>query len=239
MLKGKNAVISGASSGMGKGIAEALSKQGVNLALIARSENKLKEVADLATKNSVQAHIICCDLTDTKSTDDAATKVGQVFNDKLDFLINCAGIGDQKKADEADVDVWHNILMTNLVNTMRFTRRLIPYLKKSGDGSAIVNIGSVSGTMTMSKAAAYGASKYGIRGFSNDLFEDLREYGIKVSVIQPGMVNTPMIGDSAKLDRSKMIQVEDVSDSVMYVLQCKPTVCPVEITIRPQKTPYT
>jgi 3-hydroxy acid dehydrogenase/malonic semialdehyde reductase len=147
-------------------------------------------------------------------------------------------MSSKENSENADLDEWNQVLMVNLVNTMRLTQKMVYYLKQSKPDAAVITIGSIAGTMSMSNAAAYGASKHGIRGFSVNLFEDLREHGIKVSVIQPGMVNTPMVNDNDKLDQSKMIQVEDIADCVMYVLNCKSTVCPTEITLRPQRSPY-
>jgi 3-oxoacyl-[acyl-carrier protein] reductase len=103
---------------------------------------------------------------------------------------------------------------------------------------AVINIGSVSGKSGEADGAAYSASKFGLIGFTQSLYEEVREYGIKVAVILPGFVDTPMIPPVKHLDRAKMIQADDVAQSVLYVLTSPLTACPVEITIRPQRTPY-
>jgi NAD(P)-dependent dehydrogenase (short-subunit alcohol dehydrogenase family) len=96
----------------------------------------------------------------------------------------------------------------------------------------------VSGKSGEANGAAYSASKFGLIGFTQSLYEEVREHGIKVSVILPGFVDTPMIPPVKHLDRSKMIQADDVAQAVLFVLNAPATACPVEMTIRPQKTPY-
>jgi short-subunit dehydrogenase len=106
-----------------------------------------------------------------------------------------------------------------------------------GEG-AIINIGSVSGKNGEANAAAYAASKFGLIGFTQSLYEEVRESGIKVAVILPGFVDTPLIPETKQLDRRKMIRPEDVAESVRFVLSASDACCPVEITLRPQRTPY-
>jgi short-subunit dehydrogenase len=107
---------------------------------------------------------------------------------------------------------------------------------EKGEG-AVINIGSISGKTGEANGAAYSASKFGLIGFTQSLYEEVREYGIKVAVILPGFVDTPLIPPNRQLDRSKMIQPADVAQTVRYILASAPTCCPVEITLRPQKNP--
>jgi short-subunit dehydrogenase len=120
---------------------------------------------------------------------------------------------------------------------MLLAKHLVPAMIEKG-GGAVINIGSVSGKSGEVNGAAYSASKFGLIGFTQSLYEEVREHGIKVSVILPGFVDTPLIPPNKQLDRSKMIQADDVAQAVLYVLTSPPTSCPVEITIRPQRTPY-
>lgn len=240
LVAGSNCVITGASSGIGAHIAQELSKRSVNVALLARREDKLRQVAEQctsATSSASSVHIITMDMNDTESVDRAVERIGELFCHKVHYLINCAGMGGENvTVDELDVDKCHQILTVNLVNMIRFTLQLIKYIKGC-EPAAIVNIGSIVGTIPWGKLVAYGASKYGVRGFSQNLFEDLREHGVKVCVIQPGLVATEMVPESELLDRSKMIQVQDITDTIMYVLNCRPTVCPTEINLSPQRSP--
>ena len=231
-------MVTGASSGMGRAIAEALSKLGVNLALVARNEEKLREVADMCSANGVNVHIIKADMSNPDQVDTAARKISYLFDNKINYLINCAGVTEENESvDKADFEQWQNTLMVNLVNTMRLTQRLTPYIKDCKNDAAIITIGSMSGEKETPGKAAYGASKHGIRGFSKTLFEELRENGVKVSLIEPGYVNTPMVTPHHELDKTKMIQVGDIVDTVMYILNSKPTCCPIEIQLKPQRKP--
>jgi short-subunit dehydrogenase len=120
---------------------------------------------------------------------------------------------------------------------MILAQQFLPAMIDKGEG-AIINIGSVSGKSGEADGAAYSASKFGLIGFTQSLYEEVREHNIKVAVILPGFVDTPMIPPVKHLDRSKMIQADDVAQAVLYILHAPATACPVEITIRPQRTPY-
>ena len=225
---------------MGDCIARELSKLGINLAVLARREEKLNKLANECKQSApsqINVHVIPTDMSDKKSVDSAVDQIAQVFDHRVHFLINCAGVMEKRadRVDKDDPDDWENTLMVNLVNTMRITQKLSPMILANKDQGAIVSIGSISGTMTGSGIPAYYASKHGIRAFSHNLFEDIRSNGTKVCVIEPGMVNTPMVSGSEQLDPSKMIQPIDIAEAVLYVLNSRPSVCPIEIVLRPQK----
>ena len=155
----------------------------------------------------------------------------------VDFLINNAGWGKRAPVVRSRVDDWDQTFRLNLRAPMILAKELLPAMIKKGEG-AVINIGSVSGKSGEANGAAYSASKFGLIGFTQSLYEEVREHGIKVAVILPGFVDTPMIPPVKHLDRSKMIQAEDVAQAVLYILNAPATACPVEITIRPQRTPY-
>ena len=155
----------------------------------------------------------------------------------VDHLINNAGWGKNAPVVNAKVEDWDRTFRVNLRAPMLLTQLVLPTLIEKRAG-AIVNIGSVSGKMGQADTSAYCASKFGLIGFTESLFQEVREYGIKVSVILPGFVDTPLIPPTRKLDRSKMICPEDIAQAVLFVLSCPPNSCPVEITVRPQKSPY-
>jgi 3-oxoacyl-[acyl-carrier protein] reductase len=120
---------------------------------------------------------------------------------------------------------------------MSLAKLLLPAMIAKGEG-AVINIGSVSGETGEASGAAYSASKFGLIGFTQSLYEEVREHGIKVAVILPGYVDMPLIPPNRQLDRSNMIQADDIAQAVHYVLTSPATCCPVEITVRPQRTPY-
>jgi len=209
-----------------------------NVALMARRTDKLTALKESLEKtHGITVHTIKMDLADKSSVEEASKEIATKF-DKVHIVVNNAGMANKStNAMEADVNAWEECMMVNLVNTMRFTRNVLPLMKTVGSG-AIVFISSIAARMTNGGMEDYHASKYGINGFAGSLFEDVRELGIKVSSIMPGFVNTPMANVPAKLDSAKMIQPEDVAASVLYVCKAPDNVCPVEIVLRPQKSPY-
>jgi NAD(P)-dependent dehydrogenase (short-subunit alcohol dehydrogenase family) len=154
----------------------------------------------------------------------------------VDILINNAGWGKRAPVVRANVEDWDQTFRVNLRAPMVLAKLLLPPMIAKGDG-AVINIGSVSGKTGEANGAAYSASKFGLIGFTQSLYEEVREHGIKVAVILPGFVDTPMIPPNRQIDRSKMIQPDDIAQAVHYVLTSPATCCPVEITVRPQKTP--
>ena len=231
-LAGKLALVTGAGRGIGRAIAVALARAGCEVCITARSLEQLVTVQSEIHALGGNAKVIHADLTRDDDLHSLVEACGAV-----DFLINNAGWGKRALVVHSRIDDWDQTLRLNLRAPMILAKELVPAMIKKGEG-AVINIGSVSGKSGEANAAAYSASKFGLIGFSQSLYEEVREHGIKVAVILPGFVDTPMIPPVKHLDRSKMIQADDVSQAVLYVLAAPPTACPVEITIRPQKTPY-
>jgi short-subunit dehydrogenase len=236
LLEGKTALVTGAGSGIGKAIALSLAAKGCRLILTARTAARLAEVERHIVQNRGSATVIAADLARDEDIERLAAQSAQPYG-PIDFLINNAGWGKRASVIRIKVDDLDQTLRVNLRAPMLLAKHLVPGMIEKGDG-AVINIGSVSGKSGETNGAAYSASKFGLIGFTQSLYEEVREQGIKVSVILPGFVDTPLIPANRQLDRSKMIQVDDVAQAVLYVLTSPPTVCPVEITIRPQKTPY-
>jgi short-subunit dehydrogenase len=231
-LSGKIALVTGAGRGIGRAIAVALAKSGCQVVLAARSVDQLLDVQKEISNFHGIARPFQADLT----RDDDLNNLIQ-FCGAVDFLINNAGWGRRAPVLRAKVEDWDQTLRLNLRAPMILAKELLPAMIEKGEG-AVINIGSVSGKSGEANGAAYSASKFGMIGFTQSLYEEVREHGIKVAVILPGFVDTSMIPPVKHLDRSKMIQADDVAQAVLYVLGAPATSCPVEITIRPQRTPY-
>jgi 3-oxoacyl-[acyl-carrier protein] reductase len=229
---GKIALVTGAGRGIGRTIATTLAKNGCEICLTARSLDQLVTVQSEIQALAVKADVVQADLTRDDDLHSLVQRCGPV-----DILINNAGWGKRAPVVRSRVDDWDQTFRLNLRAPMILAKEFLPAMIKKGDG-AVINIGSVSGKSGEANGAAYSASKFGLIGFTQSLYEEVREHGIKVAVILPGFVDTPMIPPVKHLDRSKMIQAEDVAQAVLYVLDAPPTACPVEITIRPQRTPY-
>lgn len=233
---GKVALVTGAGRGIGKAVALSLAKLGCRVVLAARTAVEL-EKAKLDIQNDKGIAIaVPTDLTRDEDIENLVAESQRQFG-AVDILINNAGWGKRASVVRARIEDWDQTLRVNLRAPMLLAQKLLPAMIEKGEG-AVINIGSVSGKSGEANGAAYSASKFGMIGFTQSLFEEVREQGIKVAVILPGFVDTPMIPPVKHLDRSKMIQAGDVAQAVLYVLNAPVTACPVEITIRPQRTPY-
>jgi 3-oxoacyl-[acyl-carrier protein] reductase len=235
-LDGKVALVTGAGRGIGKAVALSLAKLGCRVVLAARTSGELENVKLAIQKNRGIAIAVPVDLARDEHIDTLVRESEREFG-CVDILINNAGWGTRASVVRAKIEDWDQTFRVNLRAPMLLAQRLLPAMIEKGEG-AVINIGSVSGKSGEANGAAYSASKFGVIGFTQSLFEEVREHNIKVAVILPGFVDTPMIPPVKHLDRSKMIQAEDVAQAVLYVLSAPATACPVEITIRPQRTPY-
>jgi 3-oxoacyl-[acyl-carrier protein] reductase len=235
-LAGKVAIVTGAGRGIGRAISLALSRAGARVALAARSEAELRAVAEEIRSHDGDALILPTDVT---RDDEIERLVKQTETEwgAIDVLVNNAGWGKTAPVIHGTTGDWDRTFQINLRAPMILSRLVLPKMieRKSG---AIVNIGSISGKAGSANTAAYSASKSGLIGFTQSLFEEVREYGIKVAVILPGFVDTPLIPQTKRLDRTKMIRPEDVADAVLFILLSPTNSCPVEITVRPQQSPY-
>ena len=236
-LKGKSAVITGASRGVGKAAALELSRQGINLGLIARSEDKLLELKGECEKLGSKVKIFSIDVTDSNLLKSAIEDTAKEFNG-LDILVNNVGISGPGSALEADTDVWDKAMDVNTRSLMHATRFAAPLIAKKDRGN-IIFICSVAGKMTMKGHGAYCASKHAITGFAGSVYEDLREENIKVTSICPGYIDTDMVaGHDDFLIYENMIQTQDIAEMITFLCKFPNTSCPTEIILRPQKSPY-
>ena len=235
-LEGKVALVTGAGRGIGRAVALLLGRSGCRIILTARTTAQLEEVQEEIQQSGGIAAIVSADLTRDEDIERLAAE-GQRAYGSVDILINNAGWGKRAPVVRTKQEDLDQTLRVNLRAPILLTKYLVPAMIKKGDG-AVINIASVSGKTGEANGAAYSASKFGLIGFTQSLYEEVREHGIKVAVILPGFVDTPMIPPVKHLDRSKMIRPEDIADAVMFVLKSPPTCCPVEITVRPQRTPY-
>ena len=235
-LDGKVAVVTGAGRGIGKAVALSLAKSGCRVVLSARTPAQLEEVQRAIEQGGGTAAIVPADLTRDEALDALAAESRRCFG-TVDILINNAGWGKRSPVVKINVEDLDQTVRLNLRAPILLAKLLLPDMIAKKEG-AVINIGSVSGKTGEANGAAYSATKFGLIGFTQSLYDEVREHGIKVAVILPGFVDTPLIPPNRQLDRSKMIQPADIAQTVHYVLTSPPTCCPVEITIRPQRTPY-
>jgi 3-oxoacyl-[acyl-carrier protein] reductase len=235
-LAGKTAVVTGAGRGIGRAVAINLAQSGCRVILTARTPAQLEKVQQEILALGGEAICIAADLTRDEEMDRLFEESNRRWQ-PADILINNAGWGKRAPVVKARHEDWDQTFRLNIRAPMILARSFLPRMIEKGEG-AVINIGSISGKTGEANGAAYAASKFGLIGFTQSLYEEVREHGIKVAVILPGFVDTPLIPPNPRLDRSKMIQPADVAQAVHYILTSPPTCCPVEITLRPQKSPY-
>jgi NAD(P)-dependent dehydrogenase (short-subunit alcohol dehydrogenase family) len=230
-IKDKVALITGASKGIGYGIAEALLKQGVKVAITSRSQQSADEAAK---KLGPEVLAIAADVKDFASQQKAVEQTIAKFG-ALDFLIANAGVGHFAPIDEMTPELWNDTIDTNLTGVFYSVKAAIPALKKSE--GYIITISSLAGTNFFPTASAYNASKFGLTGFSQAIMLDLRQYGIKVTTIMPGSVATHFADHTPDAEKDAWkIQPEDIGQMVIDLFQMNPRTLPSKVEVRPLKT---
>ena len=183
------AIITGASSGIGRATALALAERGLRLALLARSESGLSNVADEAKgRGASDAAYFICDVRDESAVDRAVASTLERFG-RVDVLINSAGLSLNGEVDGYSLDDWNTVIGANLTGTFLTCRAVSPVMKRQGGGQ-IINISSGAGRNGIKEMAAYCASKFGVIGFTESFALEVRNHNIRVSVLIPGSVAT-------------------------------------------------
>ncbi len=231
-IEGK-ALIVGANGGIGRAVALMLAQQGVDVALMGRNEQAIEAVARECKTLGANVHSVICDIAQTDTIESAVVDtIGMLGG--LNYLVNCAGISTEAKLHETDLVSSDAILDTNLRAFLYLARHAATEINKNS-GGAIVKIGAVH--HPYSGANTYLAANLGGNGLAEALFEDVREHGTRVCTIRPGWVNTPLV-KGENIDKTLMIQPEDIANAVLFVLAMPQTSCVTEMTVLPQRSPY-
>ncbi len=235
-LNGKVAIVTGGTKGIGRGIAEALVREGVNVCISSRSRNEIdKTVEELLALGKAQVTGLVADVCNYAQVK-SLFELTEIQFGGVDILVNNAGIGMFQTVEETTPEDFRAILETNLFGVFYCCHEVIPQMKKRG-GGYIINISSLAGANPHPRMAAYNASKFGLNGFSEALMQEVRHDGIKVSYIMPGSVNTEFGGDTPGEDRSWQLQPEDIARVVIDLLQHDERSLASRVEIRPSKPP--
>lgn len=229
-IENKTILITGASKGIGFGIAEALMAQGAKVAVTSRTQAAAdKAAAHLNKLKKGEAIGIAADVRNAESQQVAVDTLVRKWG-KLDVLIANAGVGYFSSIDTLTVDQWRETIDTNLTGAFYSIKAAIPALKDSK--GYIITMASLAGTNFFAGASAYNASKFGLVGFTQAVMLDLRKFGIKVTTIMPGSVATEFGGETNDNDTWK-IQPEDIGQIVLDLLRMHPRTLPSKIEVRP------
>lgn len=218
-LKGKNALITGAGKGIGKALAVALAAEGVNLALIARTEKDLQSVAEEAKQSGVRVEFAVADVADRQNIEQAVAKLMAALG-PIDILINNAGVGQFGKFMELSPEQWEQIVKVNLFGPYYVTRAILPSMLERQTGD-IVNVSSTAGQKGSPLTSAYSASKFGLIGMSESLMQEVRKSNIRVFTLTPSTIATDMAINLKLTDGNpeKVMQAEDFAELVVAQLK--------------------
>ena len=233
-LTGKVALITGASSGIGRASALALAQAGANLVITARRQDRLQELAASVQKAGGLSVIVVGDATAEKTAQRCADAAIQTFG-SLDILINNVGIGNYKNLVDTSAAEYDEMMAANVRSTFLFTRHAVPLMIKQASGT-ILMISSMAGKYGFPGEAVYCATKFAQVGFAQALDKELRPHGIKVGVICPGGVKTEFALGKGRTEQgvasSGMLEPEDVASAVLLACTQSPGARIIELQMR-------
>lgn len=234
-LHGKRALVTGASSGIGRAVALALAAEGASLALQGRDEEKLQSVKEQL--DGVRAFSIAADLTVEEAAIEAVDRAAAELGG-LDYVVHCAGVSQRRNPPFTEIDSqeYHRIMRTNADGALYCMRSALPHLRQSEAGY-LVNILSTAATSAGAGGGVYAASKHAARALQEALAAECRGTSVRVSSVSPGPVATEIWSHkdappaSEKLDR--MLRPEDIAQTVLFLLKQEPNVFIPDIRVEP------
>ncbi len=244
-LKGKTAVITGASKGIGLAVARRFVEEGMSVVMAARTESTLREAAaDLGRRAGGEARVVGVP-TDVSRLEDLQRLVETAMKElgRIDVLVNNAGVSSQHPFEKQPLEDIERLAHTNYLGYVRLIRLVINSMIERGEG-AIINM--VSGSTLCDPLprhfVTYSSLKVGLRAFLKGLFWEMRDHGIKITSILPGVVDTGLtdkLEDITSEQKDRLMSVETVVDMVMFALSTPANACPLELAVINQRTPWT
>lgn len=237
-LQGKTALVTGASRGIGRGIAEAFAGEGCDLLVTARKAEPLEELAaQLARSAGVRVIAQAADVSEETAVSELFATVREEFG-QLDFLVNNAGAFDGAPLDEFPLEAWDRVLATNLRGPFLCTRAALRLMKPRRQGR-IINIGSISAQRVRPHSAAYSASKHGLWGLTQVTALEGREHGITCCCLHPGNILVERRRDSDKMEDSEpMMNVAELAEVALLMAALPPHVEMLEAIVLPHQQQY-
>jgi dehydrogenase/reductase SDR family member 4 len=230
------AIVTGAGRGIGRAVALALARAGYSLCLAARTRDELEETRSQSGLPPERALIVLVDLATEEGPDNLIGAALDCFG-RIDVLVNNAGWAPPRtpllKMRPADVD---RMIAVNLRAPITLTRLAAAAMTPRGAGT-VVNVASSAAIKAPAGEAVYAATKAALVAFTRAAFHEMRQSGLKLAVIIPGLVDTALIPNNKRLDRAAMLTTADVAQAVMQIVNSPAGACPVEVSLEPQLDP--
>ena len=228
----KITLISGASRGIGRAVSLRLAREDHFVVVLARNAEEIGELEHEIDETGGKALSIVCDVTDEHQVSEAVSQVMRDFQ-RIDCVINNAGIGVFKPADEITTDDWDRVMDVNVKGSFLLTRAVLPFMKAAGAGH-IVGIASDVSKRTFATGSLYTASKYAQHAYFESLRREVRSLGIKVSVVYPGLVDTYFHGaEQGQIKQAQYLNADDIAAAVSYILHAPAHVIVDELMLHP------
>lgn len=230
-LTGTVAIVTGASSGIGRATALQLSELGASVALVARRKDRIDELAATIEAAGGIAYAIPTDIADRNQAEAAVARTVERFG-RLDILVNNAGYMILGTVADADVEDWDSMIAINQQGLLYMTKAALPHLQKAAtvgprQVADIVNISSVAGRTSHPTMAAYNMTKFGVNGFTEALRQELASSHVRAGVLEPGKVDTELDSHNsqeilADIEKNfggfKMLDPTDIADGITYMI---------------------
>ncbi len=229
----KTALITGASSGIGRGTAAKLASEGWHILAHGRREDALRETLELVRSAGGTGEYYTAEMGDMAALADLAEWA--MARERLDAFVHCAAKFTYGEVSIERFDDWDTSIDQVLRATIRLSAHVLPALKET-EGAFVFICGPTS-WLGWKRHSIHCALRHAQVGFAKAMFEETREDGVRVTLVHPGFVNTPSVNDAGK-DRELMIQLEDIAQMISTAVSLPNTTCVTEITLRPQRSPY-
>lgn len=242
-LNGRVAIVTGAGKGVGKELCKSLLEQGTHVIAVTRNKEDLKmldsETHSLQESNSAQLLQVVGDVSMEETAEEAIMLAKDQFG-KIDILVNNAGMGIYGRLEDISIENYDAMMSSNMRSTFLFTKAVLPFMKEHRYGH-IVNVASVAGKKGLPNETVYCATKFAQIGFAQALDYEVREFGIKVSSIAPGGINTNFAMGTGRTKNDPVLEdfldAMDVVKAIMFILEQSPKSRIIELFMRPISEP--
>lgn len=235
-LAGKIALITGASRGIGRGIAEGFAREGAALVLVARDIDRLRQIEEELSAARRNVVVFQVDVTNEEQVQEAFRHTMNLFG-RLDILVNNAGVFDGGPLDQLTLETWEKVMAVNLRGPFLCAREAMRIMKQQQNGR-IINIGSISAQRVRPDSAPYNTSKAGIVGLTQSIALEGRPYGISCGCLHPGNVEVETLAEKRKLLKEPVMQAEELAEAAIAMAALPAHITMLEAIVLPVGQPY-